>query len=100
LRPLTRAEVAATLGLHESTVSRAVADKYVLMPDRTTVPLARFFGGGGGIDEHLRRLLESAAGPVSDQQLADRLRDAGHPIARRTVAKHRARLGFQATGLR
>jgi len=100
LRPLTRAETAAELGLHESTVSRAVADKYVLMPDRTVLPLARFFGGGGEVDEQLRKLLESAAGPVSDQHLTDQLRDAGYSIARRTVAKHRAQLGFQATGLR
>ncbi|MGY1807673.1 hypothetical protein ACI8AF_09905 [Blastococcus sp. SYSU D00669] len=100
LRPLTRAEVAAELRLHESTVSRAVADKYVLLPDRTTVPLARFFGGSGEVDEKLRVLLQSAAEPVSDQHLADQMRAAGYPIARRTVAKHRARLGFPATGLR
>ena len=44
LRPLTRAEVAWGLDLHESTVSRAVADKYVLLPDRILVALSRFFG--------------------------------------------------------
>jgi RNA polymerase sigma-54 factor len=100
LRPLTRAEVAAALDLHESTVSRAVADKYALLPDGTVVPLARFFGVGGGVDEELRRLLESADGPISDRRLAERLREAGYPIARRTVAKHRARLGLAAAALR
>jgi RNA polymerase sigma-54 factor len=100
LEPLTRAEVAATLGLHESTVSRAVADKFALLPDRTTVPLSRFFGVSGGLDGELRRLLESADGPMSDQRLTDRLREAGYPVARRTVAKHRARLGFAASTLR
>jgi RNA polymerase sigma-54 factor len=94
LTPLTRAEVAAALDLHESTVSRAIAEKYALLPDRTTVPLSRFFGVSGGLDGQLRKLLESADGPMSDQRLADLLRDAGYPIARRTVAKHRARLGF------
>jgi RNA polymerase sigma-54 factor len=94
LTPLTRAEVAAALDLHESTVSRAIADKYALLPDRTTVPLSRFFGVSGGVDGQLGKLLESADGPMSDQRLADLLRDAGYPIARRTVAKHRARLGF------
>jgi RNA polymerase sigma-54 factor len=94
LRPLTRAEVAAALDLHESTVSRAIAEKYALLPDRTIVPLSRFFGVSGGVDGELRKLLEAADGPVSDQHLADRLRSAGYPIARRTVAKHRARLGF------
>jgi RNA polymerase sigma-54 factor len=96
LRPLTRAEVAAALELHESTVSRAVADKHVLLPDRTIVPFARFFGVSGGLDAELRRLLEAADGPISDQRLADRLCAAGYPIARRTVAKHRARLGSAA----
>jgi RNA polymerase sigma-54 factor len=100
LRPLTRAEVAAALDLHESTVSRAVADKYVLLPDGTIAPLARFFGVGGGVDEELRRLLASADGPISDRRLAERLREAGYPIARRTVAKHRARLGLAAAALR
>jgi RNA polymerase sigma-54 factor len=100
LRPLTRAEVAAALELHESTVSRAVADKYALLPDRTIVPLSRFFGVSGGIDAELRKLLESADGPMSDQRLADRLREAGYPIARRTVAKHRARLGLTAASMR
>jgi RNA polymerase sigma-54 factor len=100
LRPLTRAEVAAALDLHESTVSRAVADKAVLLPDGTIVPMSRFFGAAGGLDAALRRLLESAEGPLSDQRLADRLREAGYPIARRTVAKHRARLGFTSAPLR
>jgi RNA polymerase sigma-54 factor len=100
LRPLTRAEVATALDLHESTVSRAVADKYALLLDGTIVPLSRFFGAAGGLDAELRRLLESADVPLSDQRLADRLREAGYPIARRTVAKHRARLGFTSAPLR
>ena len=100
LRPLTRSEVAAALDLHESTVSRAVAEKYVLLPDRTTTSLATFFGASGGADEALRRLLVSDRGRQSDQQIADLLRDAGYPMARRTVAKHRARLGFTSAALR
>jgi RNA polymerase sigma-54 factor len=100
LQPLTRAEVAAALDLHESTVSRAVADKYALLPGGAIVPLARFFGVGGGVDEQLQRLLASADGPISDRRLAERLREVGYPIARRTVAKHRARLGLAAAALR
>jgi RNA polymerase sigma-54 factor len=100
LKPLTRSEVAAALDLHESTVSRAVAEKFALLPDGTTVPLSRFFGVSGGVDGELRKLLEEADGPMSDQRLADLLRDVGYPIARRTVAKHRARLGFAASPLR
>jgi RNA polymerase sigma-54 factor len=98
LRPLTRSDVAVALELHESTVSRAIAEKYALLPDCTIVPLSRFFGVSGGVDGELRKLLEAADGPVSDQHLADRLRSAGYPIARRTVAKHRARLGFPPAG--
>jgi RNA polymerase sigma-54 factor len=100
LKPLTRAEVAAALDLHESTVSRAVADKYALLPDGTIAPLSGFFGVSGGVDGELRKLLESGDDPMSDQRLADRLREAGYPIARRTVAKHRARLGFAPAPLR
>lgn len=92
--------MASELGLHESTVSRAVADKHVLLPDRSVVAFSAFFGAAGGVDDHLRRLLAAAGGPVSDQVLAERLTAAGHPIARRTVAKHRARLGFSASALR
>lgn len=100
LKPLTRAEAAAALDLHESTVSRAVADKHVLLPDCTIVPLARFFGVSGGIDAELRRIIESADGPMSDRHLALRLCEAGYPVARRTVAKHRARLGLSAAPMR
>jgi RNA polymerase sigma-54 factor len=100
LRPLTRAEVAVALDLHESTVSRAVAEKYVLMPDGGTTSLSAFFGASGGADEALRGLLAADGGRLSDQRLADRMRDAGYPMARRTVAKHRARLGFTAAALR
>jgi RNA polymerase sigma-54 factor len=100
LAPLTRAEVAVALDLHESTVSRAIADKFVMLPDRTIVPLSRFFSTSGGLDAELRRLVESSDRPVSDQELADGLRQAGYPVARRTVAKHRARLGIPAAALR
>jgi RNA polymerase sigma-54 factor len=100
LRPLTRAEVAAALDVHESTVSRTVADKFALLPDRTIFPMSGFFGVGGGIDGALRRLLEAPDRPLSDQRLTNLLRDAGYPIARRTVTKHRARLGFMSTSRR
>ena len=99
-RPLTRAAVAAELGLHESTVSRAVADKYAVLPDRSIVALADFFGADAGIEGELRRLLDAADGPISDQRLADELCAAGYRVARRTVAKHRARLGIASTLLR
>ena len=81
-------------------MSRTVADKYALLPDRSIAPLSCFFSASGAVDEELRRLLESADGPVSDGRLAQLLSDAGYPIARRTVAKHRARLGISSMSLR
>jgi RNA polymerase sigma-54 factor len=101
LRPLTLREVAAEVGLHESTISRAIARKYVRTP-RGTMPLRAFFAsgidtGGGGeasstaIQAMLRRLIEAEdpRKPLSDARLADMLKAAGVPVARRTVAKYR-----------
>jgi len=90
-RPLTRAVVANELGLHESTVSRAVAGKVVRLPDGRVAPLSAFFGADGGVKDALRELL--ATGPArSDRLLAEQLAARGHRVARRTVAKYRAEL--------
>jgi RNA polymerase sigma-54 factor len=101
LRPLTLREVAAEIGLHESTVSRAVARKFVRTP-RGTLPLRAFFAsgigtGGGGeasstaIQSMIRRLVEAEdpRKPLSDARLAETLKAGGVPVARRTVAKYR-----------
>jgi RNA polymerase sigma-54 factor len=101
LRPLTLREVAAEVGLHESTISRAVARKYVRTP-RGTVPLRAFFASGidtdgGGeasstaIQSMIRRLIdaENPRKPLSDANLAETLKATGVPVARRTVAKYR-----------
>jgi RNA polymerase sigma-54 factor len=104
LRPLTLREVAAEVGLHESTISRAISRKYVRTP-RGTIPLRAFFAsgidtGGGGeasstaIQAMIRRLVEGEdpRKPLSDARLADMLKAAGVPVARRTVAKYREAL--------
>ncbi|KAF1720664.1 RNA polymerase factor sigma-54 [Pseudoxanthomonas wuyuanensis] len=101
LRPLTLREVASEVGLHESTVSRAIARKYVRTP-RGTLPLRAFFASGidtdgGGeasstaIQAMIRRLIdhENPRKPLSDAKLADLLKASGVPVARRTVAKYR-----------
>ncbi len=101
LRPLTLREVATEVGLHESTVSRAIARKYVRTP-RGTLPLRAFFASGvstegGGeassiaIQSMIRRLIEdeNPRKPLSDAKLADLLKSSGVPVARRTVAKYR-----------
>lgn len=101
LRPLTLREVAGEVGLHESTISRAIARKYVRTP-RGTIPLRAFFAsgidteGGGGtsstaIQAMIRELIqaENPRKPLSDASLALSLKAAGVPVARRTVAKYR-----------
>jgi RNA polymerase sigma-54 factor len=104
LRPLTLREVAAQIGMHESTVSRAVSRKYVHTP-RGTLPLRAFFASGidtgsGGeasstaIQQMIRKLVdaEDPRKPLSDARLAASLKATGVPVARRTVAKYREAL--------
>lgn len=106
LRPLRMADVAQALGIHESTVSRAVREKY-LQCQRGVYPLNWFFsrGGAGGdvggaaARVMLRRLIdgEDKAHPLSDQKLCEALAHAGCPISRRTVAKYRDELNIPGT---
>ena len=109
LRPLTLREIAGELGLHESTVSRAIARKHVRTP-RGTLPLRAFFASGidtdgGGeasstaIQAMIRRLIddENPRKPLSDAKLADLLKTSGIPVARRTVAKYREAMNISAS---
>jgi RNA polymerase sigma-54 factor len=104
LQPLTLRSIANELGLHESTVSRAIARKYVRTP-RGTIALRDFFasgieieGGGSAsstaIQDMIRKLVdaENPRKPMSDARLADTLKAEGVPVARRTVAKYREAL--------
>ncbi len=101
MRPLTLREVAEQLGLHESTISRTTTRKYLLTP-RGTFEFKRFFTSGVATDDGgsasstaiqamLRKLIEveNPRKPLSDARLADELKIAGVPVARRTVAKYR-----------
>jgi RNA polymerase sigma-54 factor len=109
LRPLTLREVASQIGLHESTVSRAVARKFARTP-RGTVPLRAFFASGietgaGGeasstaIQAMIRQLIEAEnpRKPLSDARLADTLKATGVPVARRTVAKYREAMSIPSS---
>lgn len=109
LRPLTLREVAAEVGLHESTISRAVSRKYVRTP-RGTLPLRAFFASGidtegGGeassiaIQQMIKRLIEAEnpRKPLSDARLAESLKATGVPVARRTVAKYREALNIPSS---
>jgi RNA polymerase sigma-54 factor len=92
LRPLTRAAVAAQLGVHESTVSRAVAGRSVLLPCGRLVELKDFFRPSLSTQEALRELIACETRPLSDYDLAAALNADGHRVARRTVAKYRGLL--------
>lgn len=102
LRPLRMGEVARALELHESTVSRAVREKY-LQCSQGLYPLSWFFtrsAGAGVSGTAARKLLlrlidgEDKAKPLSDQQLCERMAREGCPVSRRTVAKYREELGI------
>ena len=96
LRPLTRAEIAAKLGLDEGTVSRATANKYALLPNGRLIPIADFFDGSLGIKDILRELIQSEHPKrrFSDDELARILTEQGMPMARRTVTKYREEMGI------
>lgn len=114
LKPLTLRDIAEEIGVHESTVSRATANKYVQTP-RGIFEFKFFFAnslGHGhqndpsltteGIKQALRDLItsENPKSPYSDQKLADLLKGKGMEISRRTVAKYRDELGIPATSVR
>ncbi len=102
LVPLTRAEVGDLIGMHESTVSRATADKFVMIPSGEVVPFSHFFTASHGVKDQIRKMIESedTAHPYSDQEIADLLRDEGVALARRTVAKYRDELQILPARLR
>ena len=101
LVPMTMAEVAAALDLHESTVSRVVAGTSVDTPHGTWW-LRKLFSGGLGkaqvsaaaLRDRLQRLVaaEDKTAPLTDEALAGALGDGGAEVARRTVAKYRGML--------
>ncbi|AZR83757.1 RNA polymerase factor sigma-54 [Bordetella pertussis] len=112
MRPLILKDIAGELDLHESTISRATTQKYMLTPFGT-LELKRFFGAGvstdGGdatsataVQAVIRQMVadEDRAKPLSDSQIMQRLADQGIVIARRTVAKYREALRIAPATLR
>jgi RNA polymerase sigma-54 factor len=100
LKPLTRLLVAKELGLHVSTVSRAVADKYTLLPWQEVKPMRVFFESVRNVHDVLHELVTSEDHPLTDIEIADRLAEQGYQVARRTVAKYRKQLGILPSTLR
>ncbi|HZK55496.1 MAG TPA: RNA polymerase factor sigma-54 [Desulfosporosinus sp.] len=114
LKPLTLKDIAEEVGVHESTVSRATAHKYIQTP-RGIFEFKFFFASSMGrghnndsdiTTESIKLALhdiidsENPKKPYSDQKLADLLKDREMGISRRTVAKYRDELGIAATTVR
>jgi RNA polymerase sigma-54 factor len=92
--------VAAELGVHESTVSRATAAKYVMLPTGEVIPLSHFFTPSLSAKDVIRDMIEHEAEPLTDEQIAEALAEKGIEVARRTVAKYRDQLGILPSILR
>lgn len=113
MKPLIMATVAEMVGLHEATISRAIANKYVQTP-QGLFPFKHFFNTGysnandgeeissRAIKQRLISLInqEDPQKPLSDQALSDRLKEQGLEVARRTVAKYREEENIPAASLR
>jgi RNA polymerase sigma-54 factor len=100
LAPLTRAEVALAIGVHESTVSRATSNKYVQLPNKEIVPFSHFFTASLSVKDVISELVINEKIPLTDQEIVELLRQRGFDVARRTVAKYRAQLGILPSTLR
>jgi RNA polymerase sigma-54 factor len=94
IEPLKMQQIADLVGVHVTTVSRAVDEKWVQTP-RGIFSLKRFFGGGTqtATGEELDIVgNEDKANPLSDEDLVAKLSEAGYSVARRTVTKYRKML--------
>jgi len=100
MQPQTQADMSERLEVHESTISRAVSDKSVQLPNKKIIPLKQFFDRSLPIRTTLLRLVEQEKTPLTDTELAEELSLAGYNIARRTVAKYRAMEGILSSRLR
>ena len=112
LKPLTEVEIAKIVGVHGTTVSRTVRDKYASTP-KGTIELRRFFVTGvrtsdgetlsqDAVMDALRNIvtIEDKSAPLSDERISAMLKERGFPVARRTVAKYRDRLGIAGASAR
>ena len=112
LKPMTMAEVAEAVGVHETTVSRAVSGKYLATP-QGVFEMKYFFTGGYqtatgeslsniSVKQALLDLVkhESGSAPLSDHEIVEILSERGIPIARRTVAKYRSELNILPSHMR
>jgi RNA polymerase sigma-54 factor len=109
IKPLKMQQIADKVGVHVTTVSRAVDDKWIETP-RGIFPLRKFFVGGTQTREgkdvawdeiriKLQEIIdaEDKSKPFSDDELVNRLKAEGFPVARRTVTKYRKKMGIPSS---
>jgi RNA polymerase sigma-54 factor len=99
LKPLTRATMARALNVHESTVSRAVSDKIIQLPNRRLIPLSDFFDSSLAAKEAIRLLLKNNTRRLCDREIAEGLQAHGMNISRRTVTKYRKEINLDSSRL-
>lgn len=110
LRPMVLRDIKELTGLDLSVISRATASKYAMTPDGMVSLKSLFSESLGedadvsshGIEAAIRRLIENEdkQSPLSDEAICNALQQSGMPVARRTVAKYRERMGFPVARLR
>lgn len=100
LIPLTRAELATKMDVHESTVSRAVAGKYAQLPSGRIIPVSRFFDHTVPAKEMIKEIVAQEETPLSDREIAALLCQRGRRLARRTVTKYRNAMNILPSPLR
>lgn len=100
LKPLTRAQIAEELDVHESTISRAVANKTVQLPNKKIIPMATFFDSSLSIRAIMREIIDNEKHAMNDTEVRKSLESQGISVARRTVAKYRAMEGILPAHLR
>ena len=112
LKPMTMAQIAEVVGVHETTVSRAVSGKYMQTP-QGVFEMKFFFTAGlhssvgdevsnASVKDMIAEIFkaEDSARPLSDQEVVKMLGEKGITIARRTVAKYRDELAILPSNLR
>ena len=108
LEPFTLKEVAEKLGMHESTISRAISNKSVCFKNRE-IPLKYFFisktvngDSKDCVEERIKTLIasEDKQHPLSDQKLSELMKKEGIVVARRTIAKYREQMGILSAAKR
>lgn len=92
LKPLRQKDVAKALEVHESTICRAISNKYCKLPSGEVISFDVFFDAALPIRHMITKLVAVSTKPLSDSEIARKLADEGVVVARRTVAKYREQL--------